>query len=47
MMEDPVTSDTTALKDDFHQSYRNRFRATPWDVPNRPINLSPFLQQTA
>ena len=30
-----MTSDTTALKDDLHQYYRNRFQATPWDVPNR------------
>ncbi|MFJ5240113.1 type VI secretion system tip protein TssI/VgrG [Pseudomonas neuropathica] len=36
VLEESVTSDTTALKDDFHQGYRNRFRATPWDVPNRP-----------
>ena len=36
VLEESVTSDTTALKDDFHQGYRNRFQATPWDVPNRP-----------
>jgi type VI secretion system secreted protein VgrG len=36
VLEESVTSDTTALKDDFHQGYRNRFKATPWDVPNRP-----------
>ncbi|BBN65844.1 MULTISPECIES: type VI secretion system Vgr family protein [Pseudomonas] len=36
VLEESVTSDTTDLKDDFHQGYRNRFQATPWDVPNRP-----------
>ncbi|AJO75961.1 MULTISPECIES: type VI secretion system tip protein TssI/VgrG [Pseudomonas] len=36
VLEESVTSDTTALKDDFHQGYRNQFQATPWDVPNRP-----------
>jgi len=36
VLEESVTSDTPALKDDFHQGYRNRFQATPWDVPNRP-----------
>ncbi|MFI8223624.1 type VI secretion system tip protein TssI/VgrG [Pseudomonas sp. NPDC085632] len=36
VLEESVTSDTTALKDDFHQGYRNCFQATPWDVPNRP-----------
>ncbi|WP_192553247.1 type VI secretion system tip protein TssI/VgrG [Pseudomonas sp. IzPS59] len=36
VLEESVTSDTTALKDDFHQGYRNRFQGTPWDVPNRP-----------
>ncbi|VVM52555.1 type VI secretion system tip protein TssI/VgrG [Pseudomonas fluorescens] len=36
VLEESMTSDTTALKDDFHQGYRNRFQATPWDVPNRP-----------
>ena len=36
VLEESVTSDTTALKDDFHQGYRNSFQATPWDVPNRP-----------
>ncbi|MBN3862006.1 type VI secretion system tip protein VgrG [Pseudomonas frederiksbergensis] len=34
--EESVTSGTTHLKDDFHQGYRNRFQAPPWDVPNRP-----------
>ncbi|MGY4664784.1 type VI secretion system tip protein VgrG [Pseudomonas chlororaphis] len=41
VLEESVTSDTTALKDDFHQGYRNRFQATPWDVPNRPPLLHP------
>ncbi|MBX8521981.1 type VI secretion system tip protein VgrG [Pseudomonas cichorii] len=41
VLEESVTSDTTALKDDFHQGYRNRFKATPWDVPNRPPLLHP------
>ncbi|WP_122859812.1 type VI secretion system tip protein TssI/VgrG, partial [Pseudomonas viridiflava] len=30
VLEESVTSDTTDLKDDFHQGYRNRFQATPW-----------------
>ena len=34
--ESEVTCDTTANKDDFHQGYRNRFIATPWDVFYRP-----------
>ncbi|WP_085700738.1 type VI secretion system tip protein TssI/VgrG [Pseudomonas sp. B26(2017)] len=41
VLEESVTSDTTALKDDFHQGYRNRFQATPWDVPNRPALRHP------
>ncbi|MCU1749963.1 type VI secretion system tip protein TssI/VgrG, partial [Pseudomonas sp. 6D_7.1_Bac1] len=41
VLEESVTSDTTALKDDFHQGYRNRFQATPWDVPNRPPLVHP------
>jgi type VI secretion system secreted protein VgrG len=36
VLEESVTSDTSALQGDFHQGYRNRFQATPWDVPNRP-----------
>jgi len=36
VLEESVTSDTTDLKDDFHQGYRNRFNAIPWDVPYRP-----------
>jgi type VI secretion system secreted protein VgrG len=31
-----VTSDVTQNKDDFHQGYRNRFLATPWDAHYRP-----------
>ncbi|WP_238156233.1 contractile injection system protein, VgrG/Pvc8 family [Pseudomonas baetica] len=36
VLEESLTSDTTELKDDFHQGYRNRFSAIPWDVPYRP-----------
>ncbi|WP_248807353.1 type VI secretion system tip protein TssI/VgrG [Pseudomonas sp. MWU13-2100] len=36
VLEESVTSDTTANKDDFHQGYRNRFLATPWAVFYRP-----------
>ncbi|MFJ4493751.1 type VI secretion system tip protein TssI/VgrG [Pseudomonas atacamensis] len=36
VLEEGVTSDTTDNKDDFHQGYRNRFLATPWDVFYRP-----------
>ncbi|WP_415765954.1 type VI secretion system tip protein TssI/VgrG [Pseudomonas sp. ZB1P45] len=36
VLEESVTSDTTDHKDDFHQGYRNRFLATPWDVFYRP-----------
>ncbi|MCU1749390.1 type VI secretion system tip protein VgrG [Pseudomonas sp. 6D_7.1_Bac1] len=39
VLEESVTSDTTANKDDFHQGYRNRFLATPWDVFYRPALL--------
>ncbi|MBB3238532.1 uncharacterized protein involved in type VI secretion and phage assembly [Pseudomonas sp. Tn43] len=31
-----ITSDVTDNKDDFHQGYRNRFLATPWDAHCRP-----------
>ncbi|WP_324728854.1 type VI secretion system tip protein TssI/VgrG, partial [Pseudomonas chlororaphis] len=31
-----ITSDVTRNKDDFHQGYRNRFLATPWDAHYRP-----------
>ncbi|POA70845.1 type VI secretion system tip protein VgrG, partial [Pseudomonas sp. GW460-R15] len=41
VLEESVTSDTTANKDDFHQGYRNRFLATPWDVFYRPALLHP------
>ncbi len=41
VLEESVISDTTALKDDFHQGYRNRFHATPWNVPNRPPLMHP------
>ena len=41
VLEESVTSNTTALKDDFHQGYRNSFKATPWDVPNRPPLMHP------
>jgi type VI secretion system secreted protein VgrG len=34
VLEESITSDTT--EDDFHQGYRNRFLATPWDVFYRP-----------
>ncbi|RFQ09772.1 type VI secretion system tip protein VgrG, partial [Pseudomonas sp. ATCC 13867] len=36
VLEESISSDTTELKDDFHQGYRNRFAATPWNVPYRP-----------
>ncbi|AZC32444.1 VgrG protein [Pseudomonas chlororaphis subsp. piscium] len=36
VLEESVTSDTTDNKDDFHQGYRNRFLATPWQVFYRP-----------
>ncbi|WP_277591576.1 type VI secretion system tip protein VgrG [Pseudomonas chlororaphis] len=40
VLEESVTSDTTDAsrdkQDDFHQGYRNRFLATPWDVFYRP-----------
>ena len=35
MLEESVTSDVTAA-DGFTQGYRNRFTATPWNVPYRP-----------
>ncbi|TWR96438.1 type VI secretion system tip protein TssI/VgrG, partial [Pseudomonas extremaustralis] len=34
VLEESITSGTT--EDDFHQGYRNRFLATPWDVFYRP-----------
>ncbi|UZE13506.1 type VI secretion system tip protein VgrG [Pseudomonas sp. B21-053] len=36
VLEEVISSDVTDHKDDFHQGYRNRFSATPWDVPYRP-----------
>ncbi|MFK3826962.1 type VI secretion system tip protein TssI/VgrG [Pseudomonas fulva] len=36
VLEESVTSDTTGDKENFHQGYRNRFLATPWDVFYRP-----------
>jgi type VI secretion system secreted protein VgrG len=36
VLEESMTRDTSDRKDDFHQGYRNRFKATPWDAPNRP-----------
>jgi type VI secretion system secreted protein VgrG len=36
VLEESVPSDTTDNKDDFHQGYRNRFLATPWNVFYRP-----------
>ncbi|MHC8384668.1 type VI secretion system Vgr family protein [Pseudomonas sp. LB3P14] len=41
VLEESVTSDTTDKKDDFHQGYRNRFLATPWDVFYRPALQHP------
>ncbi|MCP8464007.1 type VI secretion system tip protein VgrG [Pseudomonas sp. ZM23] len=41
VLEESATSDTTEHKDDFHQGYRNRFVATPWDVPFRPPLVHP------
>ncbi|SFQ24483.1 type VI secretion system secreted protein VgrG [Geopseudomonas sagittaria] len=35
VLEESVTSEMTA-SDGFQQGYRNRFTATPWDVPFRP-----------
>lgn len=36
VLEEVIISDVTDLKSDFHQGYRNRFSATPWDVHYRP-----------
>jgi type VI secretion system secreted protein VgrG len=41
VLEESVTSDTGTRKDDFHQGYRNRFLATPWDVFYRPALKHP------
>ena len=35
VLEESVTSDMTPT-DGFQQGYRNRFSATPWDIPHRP-----------
>ena len=39
-----ITSDVTDNKDDFHQGYRNRFLATPWDSHFRPALEHPKAQ---
>ncbi|MGL4315083.1 MAG: type VI secretion system tip protein VgrG, partial [Pseudomonas sp.] len=42
VLEESVTSflgarkETEGAEDGFHQGYRNRFSATPWDIPYRP-----------
>ena len=36
VLEEAIPSDVTDLKGDFHQGYRNRFSATPWDAHFRP-----------
>ncbi|MDR9751060.1 type VI secretion system tip protein TssI/VgrG [Pseudomonas sp. SZMC_28357] len=36
VLEELITSAITDHKDDFHQGYRNRFFAIPWDVFYRP-----------
>ncbi|MFS2162000.1 type VI secretion system tip protein TssI/VgrG, partial [Pseudomonas sp. Pseusp122] len=36
VLEESAPSDTTDNKGDFHQGYRNRFQATPWDTFYRP-----------
>ncbi|MBB6156872.1 type VI secretion system secreted protein VgrG [Pseudomonas sp. JAI115] len=36
VLEETLPSDTTDRKDDFHQGYRNTFKATPWEVIYRP-----------
>ncbi|WP_312934602.1 type VI secretion system tip protein TssI/VgrG [Pseudomonas sp.] len=41
VLEESVTSDTREPSDDFQFGYRNRFKATPWDVPNRPPLMHP------
>ncbi|WFS18642.1 type VI secretion system tip protein TssI/VgrG [Pseudomonas sp. 905_Psudmo1] len=40
VLEESVTSDTQPT-DGFTQGYRNRFTATPWDVPYRPSLAHP------
>ncbi|KDR48695.1 type VI secretion system tip protein VgrG [Pseudomonas aeruginosa] len=41
VLEENVTSDTSASTDDFQQGYRNRFLATPWEVFFRPPQEHP------
>ncbi|WP_312933520.1 type VI secretion system tip protein TssI/VgrG [Pseudomonas sp.] len=36
VLEESITSDTSDLQSDFHQGYRNRFTAIPWNAPYRP-----------
>ena len=36
VLEESITSETSAHENDFVQGYRNRFVATPWDVFYRP-----------
>ncbi|WP_120994930.1 type VI secretion system tip protein VgrG [Stutzerimonas urumqiensis] len=40
VLEESVTSDTQ-VRDGFTQGYRNRFTATPWDIPFRPVLSHP------
>nr|WP_314877730.1 type VI secretion system tip protein TssI/VgrG [uncultured Pseudomonas sp.] len=44
VLEESVTSDTSNDPDGFHQGYRNRFLATPWDVFYRPALKHPKPQ---
>ncbi|WP_128576430.1 type VI secretion system tip protein TssI/VgrG, partial [Pseudomonas sp. BAY1663] len=50
VLEESATSDTQP-DDGFQQGYRNRFLATPWDIPYRPVLKHPkpkiFGSQTA
>ena len=41
VLEESITSETSAHKNDFVQGYRNRFVATPWDVFHRPPHHYP------
>ena len=43
VLEESVTSHTDT-RDGFTQGYRNRFTATPWDVPHRPALMHPKPQ---
>ena len=40
VLEESVTSEMTPT-DGFQQGYRNRFSATPWDIPHRPALKHP------